>query len=293
MNIRRRIVILGLGLICGGAHSQAVEEPHLLDPGSLPHRVFTWQPKPGPFESRLGIHAEFEVRSNGQSIPSPAPLPPDRVFRIEESVQDLKEDGSYTVGLRVKEVSNGDATPILQTESMTRPFQGLKTTIMIAPNGFQSGFSSVNASGMVDQVSAYLLAMLRENFVITSGVLPREPIGVGAKWMTRIALRKNQVFEFGFQVDKIESNLVFISGHGEREMDPNQIPGMKPFADQLEKGSSVRFKVQFDWKGTLDLGRPLPREMSFDLLFSAEGLAVLQGNSSNMKIRMLLHQTKS
>lgn len=293
MSIQRRIAILGLGLICRGALSQAVEQPHLLEPGASPHRVFNWLPKPGPFESKLGIHAEFEVRSNEQSIPNPAPPPPDRVFRLEESIQDPKEDGSFTVGLRMKEVSNGDATPPKQVESMTRPFRDLKTTIVIAPNGFQSGFSSVNASGAVDQVSTYLLSMLRENFVITSGVLPREPFGLGAKWTTRIALRNNQVFEFRFQVDRIESNQIFISGHSEKEMDPNQIPGMKPFADQLEKGSSVRFKVQFDWKGILDLERPLPREMSFDLIFSADGLAVIQGNSSNMNIRMHLHQTKN
>ncbi|TVQ89222.1 MAG: hypothetical protein EA397_15725 [Deltaproteobacteria bacterium] len=255
---RPSLALLALGLFASPslAADKVVE---VLEPGRGERTVLRYAPEVGSSSERdLAIQMSSSMDMGGMAVPQNMPT---MHMRLATRVTHIADNGNITYDFEIKDISVGDEA---SNPSVVAPMQGYakgmvgtKATVLIDPHGQVKN----STYSIPESAPPEILVSFRRSVQDAGAPLPKEPVGVGAKWKIKENADHNGLpveRVSTFTLTSLEGEIVTLGVELQQSAEPQAIndPSLPP-------GSNVRLERlegQGQGQTVIDLGQVLPRE---------------------------------
>jgi len=185
-----------------GADAGAVQVK-LLDPGAEPRTRLRLRPNPGDKQTtELRIQVSTEMKMGGMA--APVPKTPPFTLGIETTISSVSPEGDIQFDFTFVslEVAESPETPAQVAQVLKSSLDGLKGVTgqgIISSRG-ESKKTILNRSDSAAKEALQSMAQPEELFSSMSVVFPDEPVGKGARWEVRRAVKSQ-----GMTIDQVEN----------------------------------------------------------------------------------------
>jgi hypothetical protein len=250
------------------AGSKSEEQTRILDAGAEPRKELRLHPKPGDKQTgTFTLKSTMDTSMGGG--PGQVVKIPTMKLSYEASVKGVSEDGdiSYEVIIKEPEVADeaGALPQVVEAlKSALAGMKGLSGTGTLSSRGQNKEFE-FKMPGAATAQTRQLVEQMKGAFKNLSASLPKEPLGVGAKWEVKSATKAQGAIvdeTVTYQLASMEGErlvvkVAVVQSASNQKIESPQMPGLKLKLTKLVgKGTG---------SSTLDLGQLLPAERTAEL----------------------------
>ncbi|MDY0004072.1 MAG: hypothetical protein RBU30_22430 [Polyangia bacterium] len=246
----------------GSLGSQAVPEDTtvtLLGAGKAPRRPLRYRYRAGDsVEMNMDMTMSMGMELMGRVVP-PQTMPTMRMAAVL-TVTRVAPGGDSTIDILLKDLSlvgtgGFSAAQRQQFAAAMAPLKGFKGSMVVSNRGVTKGFTYKTPAGL-DPAAQQILQNLSNQMKQLSTPLPKEPVGLGARWRVVIPLKAPPItmasrIEFNLEALTADSARLGMKVDGWAPTQPLAIPGMGRLSANLKSLS-----VTGQGRTTLSLLRP-------------------------------------
>ena len=245
------------------AQSAFKAETKVIELGAEPRQELRLHPKPGDKQT-ANMTLKTTVDTTMAGMPSQAAKAPTLNMTYETTVKSVSESGDITYDLVVKETDVPEEPGVLPQavaplKTALAGMQGLSGTGTISSRGQSKGFKfqfPTNAPAS----TRMLVEQMKDAFVNLSASLPKEPLGVGAKWEVKeplasqgVTIQQTSSYELAsLQGEHAVIKSTVVQSAANQTVQVPSMPGMKLKLTKFVGNGIV--------STTFDLGQLLPAE---------------------------------